>query len=90
MKPIWRVAFVSPAARELKKLPVQDRRRILGFLNDRIAVSENPRRFGHALSGPLSGLWRYRVGDYRLVVKIEDETVTVVVLRVGNRRDVYR
>ncbi len=88
--PVWHVEFVSSAARELKKLPTNDRRRILHYLNDRIAKDEDPRRYGHALSGPLSGLWSYRIGDYRLVVKIEDKTVTVVVLRVGNRREVYR
>jgi len=87
---VWRVAFDRRAARELRKLGSAERQRILAFLRERIATSEDPRRLGRALSGELEGLWRYRVGDYRLVVAIEDGTVTVLVLRIGHRRAIYR
>jgi mRNA interferase RelE/StbE len=59
-------------------------------LSERIAVAENPRRLGQALKGPPPGLWRYRVGDFRIIVRIEDKIVTVLVLEIGNRREVYR
>ena len=62
----------------------------LRFLNERIATSENPRQFGDALVGPLSEYWKFRVGDYRVIATINDRTVTVYVVRIGNRREVYR
>jgi mRNA interferase RelE/StbE len=58
---------------------------------DRIATLEDPRSIGEALHGPdLKKYWKYRVGDYRVIVKIEDERVSIVVIRIGNRREVYR
>jgi mRNA interferase RelE/StbE len=66
-------------------------RRITTFLRERVASLPDPRSIGEALKGQrLGGLWKYRVGDWRVVVSIEDETITVVVLRVGHRREVYR
>ena len=64
--------------------------RILGFLKSRIAGQEDPRRLGRALTGPRMGLWRYRVGDYRLVCRIEDRAVVVLVLTIAHRAKVYR
>jgi mRNA interferase RelE/StbE len=86
----WRVEFLASARRELDKIARPDRGRILKFLDERIATEENPRRVGHALSGPLAGYWSYRIGDFRLIAEIEDDTVTVLVVRIGNRREVYR
>jgi mRNA interferase RelE/StbE len=85
----WRVEFDSAAARELRKLGHDARRLILRYLRERIATAANPRRFGHALTGDLKGLWRYRVGDFRIVAKIEDDRFIVLVLTVGHRREVY-
>ena len=64
--------------------------RILRFLAERVATLENPRRIGEALKGPPIGLWRYRVGDFRIIVQIEDRRVTVLVLDLGNRKEIYR
>jgi mRNA interferase RelE/StbE len=86
----WRVEFDEAAADELRKLGGEERRRALAYLRSRIATVEDPRRFGKALTADLRGLWRYRVGDVRIVVRIEDEDVVVLVLRVAQRRDVYR
>jgi mRNA interferase RelE/StbE len=58
-------------------------------LRRRIATAEDPRRFGRPLTGDLKGLWRYRVGDYRIVAAIEDNRFVVLVVTVGHRRDVY-
>jgi mRNA interferase RelE/StbE len=87
--PAWRVEFDRDAARDLRKLDMPGQRRILRYLRERIATDEDPRRFGHALTGDLKGLWRYRVGDYRIVASIADERFVVLVVTVGHRREVY-
>jgi len=87
----WRIEFERKATRELEQLPPQTISRILKYLHERVAPLENPRSVGEALKGDrLGDLWKYRVGDYRLVVDIQDEIVRILVVRVGNRRDVYR
>ena len=87
----WRVEFSEEADRELGKLDAQHRNRVLKFLYQRVAKVDDPRRLGKALQGPRFGeLWRYRVGDYRLICKIEDDRLTVLVLRVGHRKEIYR
>jgi mRNA interferase RelE/StbE len=86
----WTVEIDDRAAREIRKLDGEAQRRILGFLRQRIATQEDPRRLGHALTGARTGLWRYRVGPYRLISRIEDSRVVVLVLRVGHRREIYR
>ncbi len=65
--PAWRVEVDRAAARDLRKLGSEAERLILRYLRDRISGSDDPRRFGHALTGDRKGLWRYRVGDYRIV-----------------------
>ena len=85
----WQVAFDPAAAKELRKLGAPAREAIQTYLRKRIATAEDPRRFGKALAGDLAGLWRYRVGDHRIVAKIEDRRVLVLVLRVAHRREVY-
>ena len=87
--PVWRVEFDRDAARDLRKLDTQAQRHILRYLRERITTEEDPRRFGHALTGDLKGLWRYRVGDYRIVASIEDNRFVVLVVTVGHRREVY-
>jgi mRNA interferase RelE/StbE len=85
----WRVEFDRDAARDLRKLDVQAQRLILRYLRERIATDEDPRRFGHALTRDLKGLWRYRVGDFRIVASIEDQRFVVLVVTIGHRREVY-
>jgi mRNA interferase RelE/StbE len=85
----WRVEFGSDAARELRKLGHDAQQLVLRYLRQRIATADDPRRFGHPLTRDLKGLWRYRVGDYRIVAKIEDSRFIVLVLTVGHRREVY-
>jgi mRNA interferase RelE/StbE len=86
----WRVEFHPAAVRELRKLGPGGERRVLRYLRERIANSNDPRRFGHALIGERKGLWRYRVGDYRIVASIEDDRFVVLVVAVGHRREIYR
>ena len=88
---VWRIEFSQAAERELDKLEPQVARRILRFLNERIAPSADPRALGEALKGSkLGNFWKYRVGDNRLVCSIEDEVLRILVLRIGHRRQVYR
>jgi len=86
----WRVEFDVRAAKELKKLGSVARREITEFFNQRIATELDPRRFGKSLSGNLAGLWRYRIGDYRVICVIQDEKLIVLALKVGHRREIYR
>ncbi len=86
----WTIEYTETARRELRKIDKPVARRILDFLDNRVAKQDDPRKLGRALSGPLGNLWRYRVGDYRVICNIQHQTVTVLVLRIGHRREVYR
>ena len=87
----WKVELDSAAARDLDKLDQQVARRILAFLHSRIATLDDPRGLGEALKGSKLGeFWKYRVGDYRIIASIEDDAVRVLVVKIGNRREVYR
>ena len=86
----WRIEFVPAAAKELKKLGKTEAARIITTLETRIAELDDPRTLGSALTGELGGLWRWRIGDYRVVARIEDERITILVVRVAHRREVYR
>jgi len=86
----WNVELSESADRELGKLDPQDRKRILKFLHERVAKLHDPRSLGAALRGSRLGeFWKYRVGDYRLISKIEDDRLIVLVLHIGHRREIY-
>lgn len=86
----WRVRFEKNAQKDLSRLGTVDRQRVARFIRDKLVDGDNPRDVGEPLAGPLKGYWKYRVGDYRIVARIEDAVITVVVVRIGNRREVYR
>ena len=86
----WTIEFVPAARKELKKLGRAEAARIVGTLETRIAARDDPRQLGTALGGELGGLWRWRIGDYRVVARIEDERITILAVRVAHRREVYR
>ena len=87
----WTIELDQAAVRDLDKVDQQPRRRILAFLHDRVATLDNPRSIGEALKGPTLGeFWKYRVGDYRVIANIEDRVLRVLVVKIGNRREVYR
>jgi mRNA interferase RelE/StbE len=85
----WKIEFVRDAKKELARIDRTAQRDILHFLKERIATVENPRQFGAPLRKNLSGLWRYRVRNYRIIADIQDDRFTVLVVRVGHRRRVY-
>jgi mRNA interferase RelE/StbE len=87
----WRIRFDPAAEKELKKLDRLDTLRILRFLSDRVAKLDDPRGIGEALKGAkLGSLWKYRVGDYRIIADIQDGELCILVVRIGNRREIYR
>jgi len=86
----WRVEITRTAEKQIQKLNRTVQESIIRFLRERVQTADNPRQSGRPLHGDKGGLWRYRVGDYRLICDIQDERITVLVLRVGHRKDVYR
>ena len=85
----WKVEFDNRARKELRKLDPQAQARILKWLRETLATEEDPRRIGTSLKGRMKGLWRYRVGDCRIISQIQDESVVILVVRIGHRRDIY-
>jgi mRNA interferase RelE/StbE len=87
----WKVELDEEVGRELAKIDPQVARRILKFLFERVATLDDPRSIGEALKGSKLGeFWKYRVGDYRIISSIEDGALRVLVVKIGNRREVYR
>jgi mRNA interferase RelE/StbE len=86
----WTIEITRTAGKQITKLHKQAKQAIVRFLRERLAGAENPRQWGRPLQGEKRGLWRYRVGDYRLICDIQDERITVMVLEVGHGKDVYR
>lgn len=86
---IWKIEFDINVEKELKKLDRQAQKAILKYLRERIATSKNPRDFGKALLGDKSGFWRYRINHYRIICRINDAELIVLVVKVGHRKDVY-
>ena len=87
---VWQIEFDSEAENDLKKIDRGMQRRILRYLRERIATEKDPRRFGAPLRRELSGLWKYRLGDYRIICRIEEKRIVVYVIRIGHRKDVYK
>ncbi|MDR2430628.1 MAG: type II toxin-antitoxin system RelE/ParE family toxin [Puniceicoccales bacterium] len=85
----WAYQFDASALRALKKLGSQAQKQILGYIDARLIGEGNPRRFGKALTGDLRGLWRWRVGDYRILGRVQDEKLLILVVEVGHRKEVY-
>jgi mRNA interferase RelE/StbE len=87
----WKVELSSLAQKNLDELDPQVARRLLTFLHDRVSKVDDPRSIGEALKGSRLGkFWKYRVGDYRIIASIEDQEVLILVVKTGNRREVYR
>ena len=85
----WTVEVSDYAERQLRKLDKPVQKRLLDWLEDRIDGCKNPRHFGEPLRGEMNGLWRYRIGDYRVICEIQDQQLVVLALAVGHRREIY-
>ncbi|WP_415713759.1 type II toxin-antitoxin system RelE family toxin [Maridesulfovibrio sp.] len=82
----WTVEYTSKAKKSLRKLDKKVAERILDYMDD---LPEDPRGKGKALLGNLDGFWRYRVGDYRVLAKLEDDKLIILVVEAGHRRKIY-
>lgn len=85
----WVYRFDERALKDLRKLGRQSQRDIIAYLDERVAGDGDPRRFGKGLKADLAGLWRYRVGNYRILCQIKDRELMVLVVAAGHRKDVY-
>ena len=88
---VWTIKYTESSSKQLKKLDKQTALRVLDCMDERVAVLADPRSLGKNLKGPKMGeYWRYRVGDIRVVCNILDGQMTVLVIEIGNRREVDR
>jgi mRNA interferase RelE/StbE len=87
----WIIKYTESSTKQLKKLDKQTALRVLDYMDERVAVLDDPRSLGKNLKGPKIGeYWRYRVGDIRVICNIVDKQMMVLVIEIGNRREVYR
>ena len=86
---LWKIKFDETIEKTLKKIDFDARKRIFDFLKLRVAIAENPRILSETMKGNYTGLCRYRVGDYRIICRIEDDTLTILVLKIGHRKNIY-
>jgi len=86
----WKIELTEQAVKQLKKMGPSEAKRITQYLRKRIEPLEDPRILGKALKGDLSTLWRYRVGDYRLICELKENELIVLVVRVGHRKEIYQ
>jgi len=86
----WKIKYLKSVQKDMRKIDQKDQTRIREYLESHIAHSDNPRNFGKLLKGSYSEFWRYRVGNYRIVCELDDTSITILVLRVGHRKDIYK
>lgn len=86
---VWTINYSDRALKALRKMDKQNARRIVDFMDMRIAVLEDPRLSGKPLKGELGVFWRYRVGDYRILCEIQDDKMIILAATIGHRREVY-
>ena len=88
---VWIIKYTESSSKQLKKLDKQTALRVLDYMDERVAVLDDPRSLGKKLKGPKIGeYWRYRVGDIRVICNIVDGQMMVLVIEIGNRREVYK
>jgi mRNA interferase RelE/StbE len=87
----WKIEITDSALKQLDKLDKPLKKRLYSFMQERLALLDDPRVIGEALKGSTLGeFWKYRVGDYRIIASIQDSVLQILVVRIGNRREVYR
>ena len=86
----YRVEYTKQAVKQLKKLDKPTASLIIGWIEKNLVECENPRQYGKGLVANHRGEWRYRIGNYRLIADIQDEKITILILNVGHRREIYK
>ena len=87
---VWKLEFSAFAQKQFANLDKPTAARILDWLESRLEGEVNPRHFGEPLRGEWGGLWRYRIGDFRVICEIQDQRLIVYALSIGRRREIYR
>lgn len=90
MSLVYKVEYSQEARKQLKKLDKQIANTLLNWVEQRLVSCENPRLWGKSLTGSLNEKWRYRVGDYRILCVIKDHIVTIEVVSIGHRKEIYK
>lgn len=85
----YKVEYTAQAVKQLKKLDKHTTALIYGWIDKNLVDCENPRLHGKGLTANRSGQWRYRIGDYRLIAEIQDEKITILLLNIGHRKEIY-
>ncbi len=85
----WTIEWATSVQKGMKKVDHTERKKIREYLENKVAVLDDPRQLGKSLTGNMSEFWRYRVGSYRIITSIQDETVKILVVRVGHRKNIY-
>ena len=85
----YHIEFAKPVLKSLSKLDKYTAKMLINWISDKLDGCENPRIYGKALSANLAGLWRYRVGDYRIIAKIEDDKLVILIIAIGHRSEIY-
>ena len=85
----YKVIFTDTARKQLKKMDKSISSLIIGWIEKNIENCENPRIHGKSLTANRTGQWRYRVGNYRIICQIDDYNITVLIIEIGHRRDIY-
>lgn len=87
---VWLIEFDPQVEKDFKKIDHTERKQIFKFLKERVATLKDPRSIGEALHGKeLGRFWKYRVGDYRIICQIKDDSIKILVVKVGHRKDIY-
>jgi len=86
----YAVEYTKTAVKQLKKMDRKIAAFILSYIEDKLFNCDDPRIYGKALKGDLNEKWRYRIGEYRVLAKIEDKKVVITVVEVGHREDIYK
>ena len=86
----WQIEFTAMATKQFSKLDKSVKERIINFLENRLAIMDNPKQSGKALQGSLSEYWAYRVGSYRILTKHQDNQLLILVVEIGHRKEIYK
>lgn len=87
---VWKIKYLKSVQKDMRKIDKKDQNRIREYLESHIADLDDPRNFGKMLKGSYCELWRYRVGKYRIICELDNISITILVIRIGHRKEIYR
>ena len=87
---VWKIKYLKSIQKEVRKIDKKEQQKIKDYLEKKVASLEDPRELGKILRGGMKDFWRYRIGDYRAICQIQDEAITVLVVHIGHRKNIYQ